>query len=49
MSLNPSKPIFGVFSDKLLRHVVFDSGINIDPERVRVIQNLPILSLKKGI
>jgi hypothetical protein len=49
MSLNPSKSIFGVLSGKLLGHVVFDSGINIDPERVRVIQNLPIPSSKKGI
>jgi hypothetical protein len=49
MSLNPSKSIFGVTSGKLLGHVVFDSGINIDPERVRAIQNLPIPSSKKGI
>jgi hypothetical protein len=35
MSLNTSKSIFGVFSDKLLGHVVSDSGINIDLERVR--------------
>jgi hypothetical protein len=37
VSLNPSNSIFGVFSCKLLGHVVLDFGINIDPERVRVI------------
>jgi hypothetical protein len=49
MSLNPSKYIFGVLSSKLLGHVVFDYGIDIDLERVRAIQNLPIPSSKKGI
>jgi hypothetical protein len=47
--LNPAKSIFGVSSGKLLGHVVFDSGINIDPERLRAIHNLPTLPSKKGI
>jgi hypothetical protein len=47
MSLNPAKSIFGVTTGKLLRHIVFDSSINIDLERVVSIQNLQALSSKK--
>ena len=34
ISLNPSKSIFSVTQGKLLGHIVSDSGINIDPERL---------------
>jgi hypothetical protein len=47
MSLNPSKSIFGVTQGKLLGHIVSDSGINIDPERVTAILNLPAPTSKK--
>jgi hypothetical protein len=47
MSLNPTKSIFGVTAGKLLDHIVSDSGINIDPERVIAIQNLQAPSSKK--
>jgi hypothetical protein len=49
MSLNPTKSIFGVTTSKLLGHIVFDSGISIDPERVIAIQNLQAPSSKKKI
>jgi hypothetical protein len=49
MSLNPSKSIFGVTQGKLLGHIVSDSGINIDPERVTAILNLPSPTSKKEI
>jgi hypothetical protein len=47
MSLNPTKSIFGVIAGKLLGHIVSDSGINIDLERVISIQNLPTPTSKK--
>jgi hypothetical protein len=49
MSLNPSKSIFGVTQGKLLGHIVSDSGINIDPERVTAILNLQAPTSKKEI
>jgi len=49
MTLNPTKSIFGVTSGKLIGHIVSYFGICIDPERVIVVQNLPILTSKKEI
>jgi hypothetical protein len=49
MSLNPTKSIFGVIARKLLRHIVSDSGIDIDPERVVSIKNLQVPSSMKEI
>jgi hypothetical protein len=40
---------FGVTQGKLLGHIVFDSGISIDPERVTTIQNLQAPTSKKEI
>jgi hypothetical protein len=41
ISLNPSKSIFNITKGKILGHIVFDSGISIDPERIAAILNLP--------
>lgn len=49
ISFNPAKSIFGVTARKLLKHIVSDSGINIDPDRVVAIQNLQAPSSKKEI
>ena len=49
ISLNPSKSIFGVTRGKLLGHIVSDSGINIDPERITAILNLPAPTSKKEV
>jgi hypothetical protein len=49
MSLNPKKFVFGVTQGKLLGHIVSNSGINIDPERVTTILNLPAPTSKKEI
>jgi hypothetical protein len=40
MPLNPTKSIFSVIVGEILIHIVFDSGINIDPERVFSLQNI---------
>jgi hypothetical protein len=45
--LNPSKSILGVTKENLLSHIVSDSGISIDPERIIVILNLPAPTSKK--
>jgi hypothetical protein len=34
MSLNPAKFIFGVTTGDILKHIVSESGISIDLERV---------------
>jgi hypothetical protein len=47
--LNPSKPIFGVTNGNLLGHIVFDSGISIDPERIVFILNIPAPTSKKEV
>jgi hypothetical protein len=49
ISLNPSKSIFGVTKGKLLGHVVSNSGISIDPERIAAILNLPAPTSKKEV
>jgi hypothetical protein len=49
MSLNPTKSIFGVIVGKLLEHIVSDTWIRIDPERVVAIQNLQVPFSKKEI
>ena len=49
ISLNPSKSIFYITKGKLLGHIVSDSGIRIDPERIVAILNLPTPTSKKEI
>jgi hypothetical protein len=49
MSLNPSKYIFGITQGKILSHIVSNSRINVDPERVTAILNLLAPTSKKEI
>jgi hypothetical protein len=49
MLLNPTKSIIGVSAGKLLEHIVLDSSISIDLERVIAIQNIQAPSSKKEI
>jgi hypothetical protein len=39
--LNPKKTIFGVEEVKLLGHIISQEGINIDPEHIKAIAQLP--------
>ena len=41
LKLNPAKCTFGATSGKLLGFVVSKKGIEIDPDKVRAIQDLP--------
>ena len=49
MPLNPTKFVFGVIEGKLLGHIVLNSRISINPERVIVIQNLQAPNSKNKI
>ncbi|KAI3458805.1 hypothetical protein Pfo_015468 [Paulownia fortunei] len=40
MKLNPSKCAFGVRSDKFLGYMVTERGIEVNPEKVKVVQNM---------
>ncbi|KAE8654932.1 No pollen germination related 2 [Hibiscus syriacus] len=47
LKLNPIKCTFGVTSGKLLGFVVSKKGIEIDPDKVKAIQDLPPPNIKK--
>ena len=49
MSVNPKKSQFASEEGKLLRHIVFAAGVQIDPERVKAIQTLSVPRSKKDI
>jgi hypothetical protein len=49
ISLNPSKFIFEVTKGNILGHIVSNSGISIDPERIATILNLPSPTSKKEV
>ena len=41
LRLNPKKCTFGVTSRKLLRHIVSERGIKVDPKKIRAILDMP--------
>jgi len=41
LRLNPAKCTFGATSGKLLGFVVSEKGIEVDPDKIKAIQNLP--------
>jgi len=41
LKLNPAKCIFGARSGKLLGFIVSEKGIEVDPDKVRAIQEMP--------
>ncbi|KAE8678980.1 hypothetical protein F3Y22_tig00111402pilonHSYRG00591 [Hibiscus syriacus] len=49
LKLNPAKCTFGVTSGKLLGFVVSKKGIEIDPDKVKAIQDLPPPNTKKEV
>ena len=49
LKLNLAKCTFGATSKKLLGFVVSKRGIKIDPDKVRVIQNLPLPRTQKKV
>ena len=41
LRLNPKKCVFGVTSGKVLGYMVSQKGIEIDPDKIKVIQEMP--------
>ena len=49
LRLNPKKYVFGVTSGKLLGHIVSQKGIEIDPDKVKAIREMPSPKNKKKV
>ena len=49
LSLNPSKCIFGVRSGKLMGFIVSNKGIEVDPAKVKAIQEMPAPHTEKEV
>ena len=49
LRLNPKKFTFGVTFGKLLGHIVSERGIEVDPEMIRSILEMPALRTEKEI
>ena len=47
--MNPKKCTFGVTSGKLWGHIVSERGIEVDPEKIRVILDMPAMRIEKEI
>ena len=49
LRLNPKKCTFGATSRKLLRHIVSERGIEVDPEKIKAILDMPASRTGKEI
>src|SRR3954467_12304780 len=49
LRLNPNKCTFGVRSGKLLGFIVSQRGIEVDPDKVRAIQEMPAPKTEKQV
>ncbi|RVW13593.1 hypothetical protein CK203_091933 [Vitis vinifera] len=49
LRLNPEKCTFGVTSRKLLGHMVSEWGIEVNPDKIKVILNMPVQRIEKEI
>ena len=49
MRLNPKKYVFRVISGKILGYVVSQKGIEVDPDKEKVIQEMLVPKTKKEI
>ena len=49
LRLNPKTYIFGVNLKKLLGHIVSERGIEIDPDKIKAIQEMPVLKTEKDV
>ena len=47
--LNPKKCTFGVTSGKLLGHIVSEQGIEVDPDKIKAILDMPVSRIDKEI
>jgi len=49
ISLNLAKLVFRVDEEKLLGHIISKDGVNIDPERVKAIERVPLSQTNKAL
>ena len=49
LRLNPRKYVFRMTSRKLLQHIVNERGIEVDPYKIKAIQEMPVLKTKKDV
>ena len=49
LRLNPNKSTFGVRSGKLLGFIVNQKGVEVDPDKVKAIQEIPAPRTKKQV
>ena len=49
LRLDPKKCTFGVTSRKILGHIVSERGIEVDPEHIRAIRDMPTPRTEKDI
>ena len=49
LRLNPKKYVFRVTSRKLLGHIVSERGIEVDPDKIKAIQEMPVPKIEKDV
>ena len=49
LRLNPKKCVFGVTLGKLLGHIVNERGIEVDPDKIKAIQEKPVPMTEKDV
>ena len=49
LRLNPKKCVFGVTSRKLLGHIVSERGIEVDPDKIKAIQEMLVPKTEKDV
>ena len=49
LRFNQKKCVFGVTSGKLLGHIVSKRGIEVDPDKINAIQEMPMLKIEKDV
>ena len=49
LRLNPKKCVFRVTSGKLLGHIVSERGIEVDPDKIKAIQEMPVPKTEKEV
>ena len=49
LRLNPKRCVFGVTSGKLLGHIVSERGIEVDPDKIKAIQEMPVPKTEKDV
>ena len=49
LRLNPKKCVFRVTSGKLLGYIVSERGIEVDPDKIKAIQEMPVPKIEKDM